>query len=796
MAVETLEMIPNGAETLNCVRTHLADLLCIPILSITAESSFTQLGGHSLLATELAKQLRDAGVRLSVADILQSPSVTHLCGLAQVTSRSSPKNRDTICSALLKRNNDETESSLPPSIARSHKRARYSDSSASPSPSLDRNAYSSGDSSRPYSPPSSMTSMDDVQSPKRVPGSLRRSVPCTEMQAMFLYGSLMRPGSNVVSFYETYATSDYAQVKSAWQLLISIEPIFRCSLELCEGRSCMVESPLAIPPWSERIVHERDVFDALVGAELKETLLGHAFEAITLDNGKDSHQTTIIWRVNHGLIDGFAADLVFQNLRKILNNITVVAGMPYLDAALSMVEQQRSQKLSNQTFWTQQTQKHPEAVGRLVLPHPKSGSATSTRSTACISARVDAPSIEVLARKSKVSVAAVYHAAWGLVLSAFTNSKDVKFGAVLSGRSSGIDGIEQCIGPMINTLPLSVLVHPEWCVSTFLETVFRSLIELTTVHSSCPEDGFLRDFSSLLAMQFPMAATPADQGPRSLTPSRFALVGDIPISVAVWPNGNIKMDYRIDEYERTDMVRMIEYFTRTLRLLSSGTESMNEIIQHQMPANVETKVLDMSNADSEQTHPEAITQDLVTMFEACARTQHWRTAVEMGHETLTYGDLDRRATHVARHLACTVKVGDVVCVHADRSTEWIVAIYAILKVGATYSALDCKLPQSIRDANFELAGAKTFLVGSQGEKHVTPRGRTNLFSIDELLQKSVSNQPEVPHRFKAQPLRNAYICFTSGSTGKAKGVVCTHAGLVAFHSSEDVRMHALSLIHI
>src|SRR6185503_11767490 len=44
--------------------------------------------------------------------------------------------------------------------------------------------------------------------------------------------------------------------------------------------------------------------------------------------------------------------------------------------------------------------------------------------------------------------------AWALVLSMFTAEQDVLFGATVSGRSAGLDGIESMVGLFINTVPV------------------------------------------------------------------------------------------------------------------------------------------------------------------------------------------------------------------------------------------------------------------------------------------------------------------------------------------------------
>lgn len=48
----------------------------------------------------------------------------------------------------------------------------------------------------------------------------------------------------------------------------------------------------------------------------------------------------------------------------------------------------------------------------------------------------------------------------------------------------------------------------------------------------------------------------------------------------------------------------------------------------------------------------------------------------------------------------------------------------------------------------------------------------------------------VHHRRSPQPAASAYICFTFGFTGKSKGVLCHHGGLVAFQRNKEVRLYA------
>jgi hypothetical protein len=64
--------------------------------------------------------------------------------------------------------------------------------------------------------------------------------------------------------------------------------------------------------------------------------------------------------------------------------------------------------------------------------------------------------LRIAARKMKVSPAALFHAAWAIVLSACSGRSDVVFGTLFSGRLQALAGAEHMLGVFINTLPLRV----------------------------------------------------------------------------------------------------------------------------------------------------------------------------------------------------------------------------------------------------------------------------------------------------------------------------------------------------
>ena len=60
---------------------------------------------------------------------------------------------------------------------------------------------------------------------------------------------------------------------------------------------------------------------------------------------------------------------------------------------------------------------------------------------------------------ASVSCAALFHAAWALVLARITGRRDIVFGTVLSGRLQGSAAATTALGLVINTLPLRLSLH-------------------------------------------------------------------------------------------------------------------------------------------------------------------------------------------------------------------------------------------------------------------------------------------------------------------------------------------------
>ncbi|MFM9611967.1 hypothetical protein DF268_10300 [Streptomyces sp. V2] len=171
---------------------------------------------------------------------------------------------------------------------------------------------------------------------------------------------------------------------------------------------------------------------------------------------------------------------------------------------------------------------------------------------------------------------------------------------------------------------------------------------------------------------------------------------------------------------------------------------------------------------------------LTEAFAAAVRAHGDRVAVRCGRRSLTYRQLDERAAELAGALrASGADPARPVGILLERSADMVAAALAVLRVGCCYVPLDPATPRARLDVI--LQDADPAVVVTSGDLAGLPGARTVL-RVDASLPSGDGS----PGAASAGRDSRAYVIFTSGTTGRPKGVQVTHGNVLRlFGSSEE-----------
>ncbi|MDN4080661.1 amino acid adenylation domain-containing protein [Paenibacillus polymyxa] len=511
-----------------------------------------------------------------------------------------------------------------------------------------------------------------------------------------------------------------------------------------------------------------------------------------LRTGEDSYH--IVWSFHHIVMDGWCLSLinkeVFESYAALQEGRVpeLAPAVPY-SRFIEWLEAQDRKAATD--YWSSYLSGYEQQTA---LPAVKSGRKSGGYTASdwvTVLERELTLRMEETAKRYQVTMNTLLQTVWGIVLQKYNNHRDVVFGSVVSGRPSDIIGVEGIIGLFINTIPVRILSEAG---ESFAEVMKKTQEQALASHAYDTYPLFeiqaLTDQKQDLINHIMVFENyPVDEqveemeiDGQELSPISNVVAleqTNYDLNVVVMPGECVKIRFMYNalNYDQTDIERLHGHFVNLLeQTLLNPNVRVEEL---ELVTAAEKQQITGEFNDTSSAYPD--NQTIHKLFEEQAERTPDHIAVALGHQTLTYRELNETANRLARTLRdAGIKPDEPVGILTERSLDMITGTLAILKAGGAYVPIDSQYPEDRIRYMLEDSGAKLLLAQQDLLDRCYFDGQIVNLNDDKSYSADASN-PGIDGASN----HAAYVIYTSGSTGKPKGVVVEHRSVVRLVRNTD-----------
>ncbi|QCX81895.1 Linear gramicidin synthase subunit B [Streptomyces sp. YIM 121038] len=633
------------------------------------------------------------------------------------------------------------------------------------------------------------------------------AAPLSYAQQRLWFLDRFEPGSTeytTVSALRLRGTLDEAALRTALDGLVARHEALRTTFAEQDGTARQLVAP---PHGADLRVDDltsaaADAVDTLLEREATtpfDLSTGPLLRARLARLAADEH--VLVLALHHIVTDGWSLGVLGRDLGELYTAALEGRGprlpeLPVRYADYAAWQRGRTEEAERQlAHWKRAL----DGLAPLEPPTDRPRPAVRTRDGALVTFPLPAALVERLRERGREADATLYMTlltACQVLLARWTGQQDVAVGTVTAGRER--PELHDVVGMFVNTLVLRGEVTPGASFRRLLDRARTTTLD-AFAHQDVPFERVVdavrpeRDTSRTPLFQVMVAL-------HNLGTEAPGLPG-LDVEAVTPPVRGATFDLAFDFVEHDDGVTgHLEYSTGlfdpgTAERLAAQLRLLLEAVADDPDQEVGALPL-LSPAEQRQVLQEwqggpapAPETTFPALFEARAVRTPDATALVARDATLDFAALNDRANRLAHHLiAQGVGPERTVATRLPRTSDQVVALFAVLKAGGTLLCLDPDLPEE-RVAHLTADAAPRTVLTAEALRAVP---------WDRL---PAHDPTDADRLAPLRPATTAYVIYTSGSTGRPKGVAVEHRqlvnlchdhqeGLVAPHTTDGRRLRA------
>ncbi|USP76438.1 non-ribosomal peptide synthetase [Curvularia clavata] len=582
--------------------------------------------------------------------------------------------------------------------------------------------------------------------------------PCTPLQEGLMALSMKQKGEYISRYILPLNPSvDLSTLKSAWKTVIDYNPILRTRLVQFNNQTLQAVIASQFDWTIEKDLEAYLKTDFAIRSGYGEALISSAL----VQNAGDC---VLVLTMHHSIYDGWSIYRIQEQIEKAYRGQLQQPSIHFRSFISSLLS---SNQESSASYWRGQLQDAPD------IAFPPISSSNRTPSANSVQAH---NFVLPVVPTSEITTSTFVRAAWAILISQHCLSDDVVIGTTLSGRSMPLAGINELVGPTITTLPVRIRLLGSQMVESFLRQLQDQATDmiphehfgLRNIRKLGPDIEAASNFQSLLILQPPVSLVEGD----------------------VFEQRDIEMIEQTGTFVLTLQVRLegqqvelVGNFDETMldgRYVSWLLHQMEHIMK-QLYENPFTLLQDIKafcpNDETQiaQWLPDMDFVDRCVQDVFADRVQETpdSCAIFAWDGEVTYKELDDMSNRLAWHIyGLGIRPGDRVPLLFEKSLWTQIALFGVIKAGATFVLIDPDHPSIRIQGIFDDVEAKLTLSSVQYESASHGFGVSVLVVDKSLIEQLPSMEGKLP--VEISPRQELYIHFSSGTTGKPKGSIIEH----------------------